>query len=144
MSSLKKIAVFALAVLYSIIFWNEKLGINLFFFTSALLVILYTENRASFQNKTVKITLVGTLLSGIMVVVFNSFISKFSHIVSFWIMIGFVQQSSLRSIYYSLQYSVLNYLKAPKALFMDLTSGRKSKSKTGLLFYNLKLVFIPI
>lgn len=144
MNPLKKLTVLGFAVLYSIIFWNEKLGINLFFFTSALLVLLYLENKQSLHNRTVKITMAGTLLSGIMVIVFNSFISKFSHIVSFWIMIGFVQQSSLRSIYYSLQYSAINYLKAPKALFADITAGRKSNSKAGLFFYNLRLVFIPI
>lgn len=144
MKSFKKITVLMFALLYSIIFWNEKLGINLFLFTSALLVVLYMENKDSFRNNTVKITMAGTLLSGVMVVVFNSFISKFSHIVSFWIMIGFVQQSSLRSVHYSLQYSLINYVKAPIAFFTDLTAGHKSTSKAGLFFYKLKLVLIPL
>ena len=143
MKSFKKIIVLVFAVLYSIIFWNEKMGINLLFFTSALLMVLYAENKDSFRSNTVKITVAGTLVSGIMVLVFNSFISKFSHIVSFWIMLGFVQQSSLRSVYYSLQYSAINYLKAPKSFLVDLTTGHKSTSKTGLIFYNLRLVFIP-
>lgn len=144
MRSFKKAAVLVLAVLYSIIFWNEKLGINLFLFSLLLTGVLYSENKASFKTATVRFTLAGTLLSGIMVVLFNSFISKFSHIVSLWIMIGFIQQSNLRSIYYSLQYSVLNYVKAPKAFALDMASGSTRNTKAGLFFYNLKLVFIPL
>jgi hypothetical protein len=144
MHAYKKTITILLAIVFSIIFWNEKLGVNLFLFTTILSGFALYQNQSSLQSFLVKTTLLGTLLSGVMVVIFNSFISKFVHISSFWLLIGVIHYPHLRSFYYSIQYSFTNILFAPKSFLSNSILNNKPQTRTDAILYTLKLTVLPL
>jgi hypothetical protein len=131
-------------VVYNILFWKEKFGINLPLFSilmGAMAFRLYPEN---IRTPKVLITAAGTLLAGIFVVINNSAVSKFAHISSFFILLGFLQESQLKTVYYALLQSLSGLLKAPVTLIRDISSAAQKNSKTAKALRIFTLAFLPL
>lgn len=144
MKNYHKIALVIFTLGYSLLFWHEKLGVNLLIFSLGLIVYLFSQYRTAFNQTTVKITLAGSIISGIMVVVFNSTISKFAHLTSCWIMVGFIHQHQLKSIQHIIQYVILHHLKVP-ALFVHEIKAAETSGKSKLpIFYYARITAIPL
>jgi hypothetical protein len=144
MKNYHKIALVIFTLAYSLLFWHEKFGINLLIFSLGIITYLFSQYQPAFNQTAVKITLAGTVISGIMVVVFNSTISKFAHLTSFWIMIGFIHQHQLKSIQHIIQYVILHHLKVP-ALFVHEVKAAETSGKSKLpIFYYARITGIPL
>ena len=104
-------------IVFNFIFWNENLGLNLFLFTLLLIGGLYLNYKESFRSLNVKVTVIGTILSSLMVLFFNSTESKIANILSFTVLVAFVHQSSFRSIYYAFLHIVTSVVMTPFQLY---------------------------
>ena len=90
-------------LLYNYFFWEEQFGLNLSLFSSLLLAAsLYAHGRPG-RNAWVAVGF--TLLSGVMVVWHNSFVSKLAHLVSCFLTVGFLHEPRLRSVLYAAWYA---------------------------------------
>jgi len=113
--------IFILAlVLYHIFFWKQSLGVNVLLFTVLMIAALFYIHEDSRQSSAARLTAIGTLITAICVVVFNSTFSKVIHILSFTSMVGFVQQRELRFLWYGLLMAVHSMLFAPISAFRQI------------------------
>ena len=143
MKNYQIMALVVFTLLYTLLFWQEQLGINLLIYSTGLMVYLYAQHKESFKQTSVKVTLAGTLLTGIMVIIYNSTISKFAHLTSCWIMVGFVHQHHLKSISHIISYILLHYLKTPIILLRELKPKSATTSLKFPVFNRLKITVIP-
>lgn len=142
--TLTRIFLWTGVISYNFLFWQQKLGVNLLIFSVLLGGIAFYLNPKSLYSKNAWLTAAGTFITGLFVVIYNSGISKFMHITSFLIMLGFIHQSEMRSVFYSLLNSVVNIIKAPASLSGAKKEGDKSKVNYRRFGYFFKLFFIPI
>ena len=106
---LKPIFLLTGVIVYSTLFWQEKMGLNLLLFSSLLIVFAIVINRPARLTMPVIATIAGTLVSAVLVVIFNTTLSKFVHIFSFFITIGFIHGQQLRSTAFAILETVMNY-----------------------------------
>lgn len=143
-SNIDKYLFVLLLFVFNYLFWQQLFGINLFLFSSSLVVYQLIKYKGSLQSNSVKIALVCTLVSGIMLLITNSIISILVHLLSFYILLGFIHEQKLMSIYFSLAHVFMNYLSGIKNLIFDFSPNQtKGNSKLNLVFYYLKLSIIP-
>ena len=101
-SKYKFTIVLFLSVLHNVLFYNEFLGINVFIYSTILIGMLCFFNPLSFRTRNVLLTLAGTLLSAMLVVIHGSDVAKFSHFASLFVLVGFIHTPQIRSIFFSL------------------------------------------
>ncbi len=129
-------------ILYHFLFWREKMGINLLLFSTFLLMCQYYMYPAIRYNKYAWQAAIGFLVSGVMVVVSNTGISKFAHITSFLILTGFIHQPELRSSFYVITAALTNYVMGLK--FWKKKTPAFKIGKFPVSFHKLRLALLPI
>lgn len=132
----------ALAI-YNLLFWHEKLGINLPVFALFLFAFIVYQNNLSLKDIKVKISFLAVVFTGAFVVLFNTGISKFMHILSFFLLTGFAYENKFRALFHVLSGAVMNVAYSPVA-FMDVTnkSVMHIKNPRSILFW-IRLLFVP-
>jgi hypothetical protein len=90
-------------LLYNTFFWEEAFGVNLFLFSSLLLTTTLLTG-PSRPRPAGWVAFGFTLLSGLMVVWHNSFVSKLAHLASCFVTVGFLHEPRLRSVLYAAWY----------------------------------------
>ncbi len=137
-----------LLLIFNALFWNEMLGLNLFIFSNLLIGAFLFFYKQSFKSKNVRIAILFTFVTGIAVLIHNSIISKIAHITSFWLMLGFFQQKSLRllsSAFWSSLVALISvhlsfveqisFIKTPTTVSKSSTSQTSSSSYSFSCFY---------
>ncbi|MBA4853118.1 DUF4173 domain-containing protein [Emticicia sp. BO119] len=92
------LVIFLLVAVFNYFFWEEKPGINLLLFNSLLILSLVYFSNKRFDTLALKISLSLTIVTGIMLIVYNSFISFFAHFVSFIILVGLLHRTQLSTV----------------------------------------------
>lgn len=131
-------------LIYNYLFWEQSSGINLPLFSLLLGSMAALINPESMRSRRVQITAAGMFITGILVVIHHSDLSVFVHVVSFFAMLGFMQQQNLKSLYTALLQSVSGLLVAPKRLLVTITEKAQTNSKTAKAFRVLSLILLPI
>lgn len=108
------------AILFNLIFWNEKQGLNTLIFDLFIIATLWKMDNEPFSDPSVKITIGGTLLAAVLIVWHNSILVKFIHILSFATMIGLIQQREFRFLVFACFQYFSNWLATPLQLFSSL------------------------
>ncbi len=141
---LRTFLVIPLLFIYYLLFWHEKLGINLVIFSSVLMgaaLLLFPQSASS---KKVWITIAGTLLSGIMVVVYNAALAKTMHILSFFIAVGYIHQPLFKTTWHPSINMMANYALAPIHLMGKLNRRANGNKRMRVAFLTLKLSVVPL
>ncbi|WP_338766802.1 DUF4173 domain-containing protein [Bernardetia sp. ABR2-2B] len=144
LKAFKSLIILLLLVIFNALFWNEMLGLNLFIFSNLLIGTFLFFHKQSFKSKYVKIAIGCSFITGIAVLIHNSIISKIAHIISFWLMLGFFQQKSLRllsSAFWSSLVALISvHLSFLEQISFIKTPATLSKSSTR----KLRLLVIPL
>lgn len=147
-SIIPPIAVLLGAILFNLLFWNEKLGLNTLLFDIFIVATLWLIDKEPFSTPSVKITVGGTLLAATLIVWHNSFLVKFIHNLSFFTMIGLVQKRALRFLGFAILQYFSNWFAVPVRLAQQLKSmlimkeqGNVAKRLNGIW---LTLLILPI
>ncbi|MBL7815645.1 MAG: DUF4173 domain-containing protein [Saprospiraceae bacterium] len=111
------------STLFSIIFWQEKQGLNILLFDVFIIAALWYLDKEPFSTPSVKAFVAGTLLTSILIVWHNSFLAMFIHALSFATMIGLVQQRELRFLGYAFLMYGFNLLSVPLQFVKTLKSS---------------------
>jgi len=128
---------------YDYLFWNNKFGVNILLFTALMFTFISIINLFSKKSKFAMITVMGTLVSAILLVINNSATSVFSFIASFIIFLGFLFQSEIKSVLAALPTSIGNFSVAPKLLLSDLKKTIKLPGNSKIVWRLSKLTIIP-
>lgn len=87
-----------IAFLFSWLFFHRSVGINLFIFDVALFAAIFFLQKEKLQSKTVRLFLIGLLLSSVFVVVHNSILSIAIHHLSLFLLGGALAAPALKSV----------------------------------------------
>ena len=120
------------------------MGLNTLIFSSIMSFFLYLLYREEEWSQAAKIMLGGTLISALLVVVHNSLLSKFIHIVSFAGLVGFVQQRELRFLWYACLLGFAGIFETPLKLRKQLSVPGAYSEDFNRGFRFLKITFIPV
>lgn len=138
-----------LPLLFNAIFWEEDFGINLFIFSTLVMCILaFFLFPESIRKRNVQVAVLLTLVSGLMVVVHNSVVSKLGHLASFFLMIGFMHENQTRTIFEAGLQFIINFfttvVEAPRYLYRSSESTFGQNKIAKYITQNLLLAIIPM
>jgi Domain of unknown function (DUF4173) len=119
-SIISTLAVLVGSILFNVLFWREKQGLNTLIFDLFIIAVLFGLNKEAFSAPSVKITVGGTLLAVSLIIWHNSLLVKYIHVFSFATMVGLVQQRELRFLGYAFIQYFLNWFEAPIQFFTEL------------------------
>ncbi len=138
---LKLLLVIFGVILFNIIFWHEKLGINTFLFEIFICVVNFYLYPYSFKNKISHWLFVGHLLTTLLVVVQNTLLSKIAFSISLLLLISFSQYIH-RSAWYAGGSVLLNYVNALPNFLREILSIKKLNSRRWP--GHLRILLIPL
>ncbi|NRD20729.1 DUF4173 domain-containing protein [Winogradskyella eckloniae] len=95
---MKKLALFIAALLFSTLFYDQSIGLNLFLFSILTVVILFINNKSHFKNRKTQIYSAAYLITGLTIFFHNSTLSIIANFVAFFTLIGHLSETK-SSIY---------------------------------------------
>ncbi|MEM9024229.1 MAG: DUF4153 domain-containing protein, partial [Bacteroidota bacterium] len=98
----------ALLAGYHLLFWHEKLGINLVLFSALLTIISFRINHWKRPSTMHWVGIASVLTTGIMVVIYNSWIGKVMHLGAFLFLMGWVHEAEIRTTYTGILVAITN------------------------------------
>ncbi len=142
-ASLKMALVFAGAILFNIVFWKEKMAVNVVFFDLFVLGAVFVLYRPGFKEPLSPWLLLAHLVTLVTLVVHNTELSKFAFAVTLLLLIVFSQHRH-RSLWYAGATALMNYL----LVIPSFLSGMKQVEKAPANFYKAKrairFIVIPL
>lgn len=140
---LQLLATLSGGVLFSYLFWMEKLALNLLLYSLFIITMLLLDKEIP---KSKKILLVASshLLAAILVVVNTSDLSIITWCISLAVFIGFTHFQSLRSIFTALIAAFLQLITVPVNLFRKLLAGRYRNISFQPILKPIKYIVIPV
>lgn len=133
-----------LLVIFNFLFWGEKLGVNLFIFFILGMISMMMLNEDNIKNKNVIISLLALLYSLAMVIVNNSFYSKFSSIICFMMFTGYIHQPALKTAYNAVFTTVADFVIFPYNVYSELKYSSTKFKPVRTIFKFSRLAFIPV
>ena len=131
-------------LLFNYLFWHAPFGINALLFSLfgiASLFILYPETK---KSKVVLVSTLGHFLTAVFVVIHNSGVSILAWHITFVLMVGFVNQPSLRSILFALPTSLGNFFRFPFAINQEFPNRRIKLSKLKAVARYIRIALMPL
>lgn len=135
---------FAILIVYNYLFWKESAGVNLPLFSLLMGISAALLNPGCLNSRNVLITAAGTFITGLMVIFRHSQLSVAVHVFSFFVMLGFMQQHEMKSIYNAFFQSLSVGIAAPKKFFEQLLSKSNQNPKAAKFFRLIRLVLLPL
>ena len=144
----KTIAVCVGSILFNLIFWNEKQGVNVLLFDLFIGGMLFLFNATAFKTRTIQIIAAGAFIIDILIIWHNSLIAKTVHVLIFSILVGLVQQIQLRFLVTAGLTYCLNVFSVPmnavkSLLNLPILRGQQ-KARRGLKSVWLSILIVPI
>lgn len=137
------ILIFIGAILFNLVFWEEKLAVNTVIFDAFGLTALFRLYPESLKNNTVKWLLSGHLICLAMLVFHNTALSIFAFVFTLLVLVGFTEYSH-RSAWYAGGSVMLNFVLFV-ASFLQLLKNRKPVTGSKLrVFRIIKIAILPL
>ncbi|OJJ15050.1 hypothetical protein BKI52_39990 [marine bacterium AO1-C] len=137
-----------ISLIYHFIFWGEKLGLNVGLYQGVITLILVKLYPSAFKSKSVLAATLFTWAAVFMIIWHNSFISKLAYFASFMVMIGFIHQPRLNTVFYgllhSLQSFMVTFIQGVQGLIALPKTSRLFKTSSSIAFRRIRLVIIPL
>lgn len=133
-------------LLLNVMFWNESLGLNFLF-----LVLFSLFANVQLMLETIKtgrgiLVILGALIASSMVVVHGSFISIFSALISFIILIGYLHFNTIKTSFTSFLAALVNFVKIRPFIYstnkLTETELKKKLRRVRIISLPIILVFI--
>lgn len=144
---MKKNLFFALlyALVFTILFYKNSLGINLLIFESLVIFKLLLNKEISFKGKNNITIMISLLITGLFSVIINSDYVLFVNILVFFVWIGMLIYPSAKSLINALGLSLINIPIAQYLFFKDLSKSKIGKGKSiGSYLWKARIFIIPL
>ncbi|MES2847452.1 MAG: DUF4173 domain-containing protein [Bacteroidota bacterium] len=142
-ASLKTSLVLAGAVLFNIVFWQEKLAVNTALFDGFILAAVFYLYQPSFKKPAMKWLLLAHLITVVTLIIHNTVLSKLAFTGTLMLVIVFTQYEH-RSLWYAGASAFMNYVLMVPGFVLNIGQLKKGKHD----FYNtkkiLRFIIIPI
>lgn len=89
---MKKIVLFIAALLFSTLFYDKSIGLNLFLFSIITIIVLYINNKNDFKRQRTVIYSIMYLATGLSVFFHDSQLAIIANLVSFFTLIGLLSE----------------------------------------------------
>ncbi|MEE9408911.1 MAG: DUF4173 domain-containing protein [Polaribacter sp.] len=144
---MKKLTTLIGALLFSILFYSQNIGVNLLLFTILTIVILAIKNPKPFKNKGNNLKVLGYLITGITVFIYKSDLSIIANIIAFFTFIGSLSEQK-SSIYIQWINGIYTTVVSYFSIYFDTLNSevekvKKEKKEKINYGYWLKIVGIP-
>ena len=141
--SLKTALVITGAILFNIIFWKEKLGINTLLFDVFILASVFYLYPSSIKNNTCRWLAISHLITAAMVLVHNTILSKTGFSITLLLFVSFSQYVH-RSVWYAGGSVILNYVLAIPNFFRQLPKTQGKKLNLSRLSRPVRMLLAPL
>lgn len=141
---MKNLVTIICAILFSTLFYQQNIGINLSLFTVLTIIVLRIKNFESFKNKTTILTAIGYIITGISVFMYKSDLSIIANIIAFFTLVGTISEHK-SSIYIQWINGVYTTIVAAFSLYYDsLNSEVENVQRKKINYVHwLKIIGIP-
>ena len=129
-------------LLFSLLFWQERLALNLLIYSLYLIGITYL-NPDVVKGKKLYIFAFAHLFSAVLVVVNNSALTLVSYYISLLVFVGFSHHQKLRTVFMAMMAAILQMFTAPFNVLRNLSAIRVGNFNLKPAFKIIKYVFIP-
>lgn len=142
---MKNIATIIGALLFSTFFYKQNIGLNLSLFTIFTILLLAISNTSVFKKRSVILTAIAYLITGIAVFLYKSNLSIIANLFAFFTLVGNVSESK-SSIYVKWINGIYTAIVASFSLYFDsLSSEVKNVKKKKINYaYWFKIIGIPL
>jgi hypothetical protein len=140
--SLKTTLVITGAMLFNIIFWREKLGVNTVLFDVFIIASVFYLYPSAIKNDSCKGLAFGHLITAAMVLLHNTMLSRIGFSITLLLFVSFSQYIH-RSVWYAGGSAILNYVLAIPNLFRHLKSINGRNFNLSGLSRPLRMLLIP-
>ena len=131
-------------ILYNIFFWQKEMGLNVLLFSVLIIGGLFYLHEEGRDSTIARLTALGTLVTAIGVVIFNSFFSKIIYITSLTVMVGFVQVRELRFFWYGLLTAIWSLLSVPMTVGNNIKITKNQTKWLGQTWRYARLSILPV
>lgn len=141
---MKKLILFIGAFLFSTLFYDKSIGLNLFLFSIITLVVLFVNNKDDFKNKRTIIYSSLYLVTGLAVFFHDSLVAVIANFVSFFTLIGLLSEhkSSIYINWLNGIYTTIAGMFHRNFSFNETTQKVESKKEVDYL-HLAKIIIIP-
>ncbi|THU37301.1 DUF4173 domain-containing protein [Niastella caeni] len=139
----KVVLVTAGAVLFNLVFWNEKLAINTVLFDAFLLSALFCLYPQARQHATVNWLLLGHLVCLAMVVVHNTELSKIAFVTTLLLLAGFAEYAH-RSVWFAGGSMLMNVIMVAASFVEPIRFNRNRTIKRAGISRVIRFAVFPI
>jgi hypothetical protein len=143
-SLLKPILAFAALLFFNLLFWREKMGLNLFLFSLSLIALSRFSNSFRFSGKESYFAIGAYMITGFMVVVNNTGVSIFTHIIAFFTVLIFFKQEGLKTVYDGVIGFLKTYLWLPVKWWNSISKKSEKHPALAQSLKFFKLAGIPL
>lgn len=130
-------------LLFTFLFWEERLALNLLIYSIYLLAITFV-NPDVIKSTKLKIYGLAHLLAAILVVINNSDLSVVTYYISLLLFIGFGHQQQIRTIFTAFLAAILQMVTVPFNAIKQLSQLSFGKVSLKPFFTLIKYIFVPI
>ncbi|NII81932.1 MULTISPECIES: DUF4173 domain-containing protein [unclassified Pedobacter] len=142
-SNLLSLSVLLGGLLFTFLFWQERLALNLLIYSIYLLAITFI-NADVVKSTKLKIYCLAHLLAAVLVVVNNSDLSIATYYISLLLFIGFSHNQQIRTIFTAFLASILQIITVPFNTIKHLSQISIGNVSLKPFFTLIKYIFIPI
>ena len=130
-------------LLFNLLFWEQKLGINLPIFSVFLIGLAVYVHPEKGIKKEFYYSFFGVILTGIMLCWHHSNFSIFMHFISVFMALGTLKNKDISTSFEAVMGFVFVYVQAPVTWAKAAKERQRGNKKLTNLFSFLKLAFIP-
>ena len=138
------LAVIAGATLHHWLFWKTGFGLNTLIFAVITLSGLFLLHPDLSRSRPVLALTGGVILSALTVVVNNTIWSQMMYLVSFTLLLGVVQQRTLRFLWYAALLGLISWLAVPIRKTREYMASEERMVNWNALFRWMKILLIPL
>jgi len=137
------LATLAGGILFNLIFWSERLAINLLLYSIFILTVTFF-NREVAKSIRFKLYAAAHLIAALLVVINNSDLSIATYYISFLLFVGYSHYQGIRSVWVAFMATVIQILAIPATVLQRLSHLQIGKFKIRPIIRPLKYIIIPL
>ncbi len=130
------------AILFNIIFWQQKLGINTLFFDIFILASVFYLYPADLKTNVTKWLLAGHIITVAAVIIHNTILSKLAFSATLLLIVVFTQYLH-RSVWYAAGSAFMNYILMVPSFFTNAKQIKKGSVSLYSLRKSIRFLVIP-
>jgi len=134
---------FLSAILFSILFFRQDLGLNLLIFETSFVILLFLTKQFKFSNRIQIACSVGFLLTAVFTVLTHSTFSYIIHFITLIVYVGVLNYPSVKSIISATLISIISIFQSQIEFFRSISNSKVKGKSLGKFIWKFRIFIIP-